>query len=126
MKIKMAAELAASHIIDFIGFLAPQVGLEQSRLIQPLARIHIDFATNAGKSKGYATSHLAPTTSSEIAKIARIGISAVQKQYIFGSSLTIRRGPPRDSLPQSSSTIPPGPLTATLRLSSTATPAVWK
>jgi hypothetical protein len=27
-KIKMAADLAASHLIDFIGFLAPQVGLE--------------------------------------------------------------------------------------------------
>ena len=26
-KIKMAADLAASHLADFIGFLAPQVGL---------------------------------------------------------------------------------------------------
>jgi hypothetical protein len=63
--------------------LAPQVGLEQSRLIQPLARIHIDFVTNIGKSKGYVTSPLPLTTSSEIAKIARMGIPAVQKQYIF-------------------------------------------
>ena len=31
-KIKMAADLAASHIIDFIGFLAPQVGLEPTTL----------------------------------------------------------------------------------------------
>jgi hypothetical protein len=29
-KIKMAADLAASHLIDFIVFLAPQVGLESS------------------------------------------------------------------------------------------------
>jgi hypothetical protein len=26
----MAANLAASHLIDFIGFLAPQVGLEST------------------------------------------------------------------------------------------------
>ncbi len=31
-KIKMAADLAASHLIDFIGFLAPQVGLEPTTL----------------------------------------------------------------------------------------------
>jgi hypothetical protein len=31
-KIKMAADLAASHIIDFIAFLAPQVGLEPTTL----------------------------------------------------------------------------------------------
>jgi len=29
-KIKMAADLAASHLTDFIVFLAPQVGLESS------------------------------------------------------------------------------------------------
>jgi hypothetical protein len=29
-KIKMAADLAASHLIDFIVFLAPQVGLEST------------------------------------------------------------------------------------------------
>jgi hypothetical protein len=29
-KIKMAADLAASHLADFIGFLAPQVVLESS------------------------------------------------------------------------------------------------
>ena len=28
----MAADLAASHLIDFIGFLAPQVGLEPTTL----------------------------------------------------------------------------------------------
>ena len=28
----MAANLAASHLIDFIGFLAPQVGLEPTTL----------------------------------------------------------------------------------------------
>jgi hypothetical protein len=33
--------------------LAPQVGLEPSRLIQPLARIHQHFATNTGKIKGW-------------------------------------------------------------------------
>ena len=31
-KIKMAADLAASHLADFIGFLAPQVGLEPTTL----------------------------------------------------------------------------------------------
>ena len=31
-KIKMAADLAASHTIDFIGVLAPQVGLEPTTL----------------------------------------------------------------------------------------------
>ena len=31
-KIKMAADLAAAHPIDFIGFLAPQVGLEPTTL----------------------------------------------------------------------------------------------
>jgi hypothetical protein len=31
-KIKMAANLAASHLADFIGFLAPQVGLEPTTL----------------------------------------------------------------------------------------------
>ncbi len=68
--------------------LAPQVGLEPSRLIQPLAQIHIDFVTNIGKSKGYVTSSLQPTTSSEIAKIARIGSPAVQKQYIFRPTIS--------------------------------------
>jgi hypothetical protein len=29
-KIKMAANLAASHLADFIGFFAPQVGLEST------------------------------------------------------------------------------------------------
>jgi len=29
-KIKMAVDLTASHLIDFIAFLAPQVGLESS------------------------------------------------------------------------------------------------
>lgn len=28
----MAADLAASHLTDFIGFLAPQVGLEPTTL----------------------------------------------------------------------------------------------
>ncbi len=28
----MAADLAASHLADFIGFLAPQVGLEPTTL----------------------------------------------------------------------------------------------
>jgi hypothetical protein len=68
--------------IDF----APQVGLEQSRLFQPLSQIHIDFVTNIGKSKGFVTSPLQLTTSSEIAKIARIGKPAVQKQHIFRPS----------------------------------------
>ncbi len=31
-KIKMAVDLAASHLADFIGFLAPQVGLEPTTL----------------------------------------------------------------------------------------------
>ena len=31
-KIKMAADLAASHLADFIGLLAPQVGLEPTTL----------------------------------------------------------------------------------------------
>ena len=31
-KIKMAADLAASHVIDFKVFLAPQVGLEPTTL----------------------------------------------------------------------------------------------
>ena len=31
-KIKMAADLAASHLVDFIVFLAPQVGLEPTTL----------------------------------------------------------------------------------------------
>ena len=31
-KIKMAAVLAASHLVDFIVFLAPQVGLEPTTL----------------------------------------------------------------------------------------------
>jgi hypothetical protein len=31
-KIKMAADLAASHLIDFIDYLAPQVGLEPTTL----------------------------------------------------------------------------------------------
>jgi len=31
-KLKMAADLAASHLADFIGFLAPQVGLEPTTL----------------------------------------------------------------------------------------------
>jgi hypothetical protein len=63
--------------------LAPQVGLEQSRHIQPLARIHYHFATSTGKINSYSDSPMALITSSEIAKIARIGIPAVQKQYIF-------------------------------------------
>lgn len=65
-----------------------RVGLEQSRLIQPLAQIHIDFVTNIGKSKGYVTSPLPLTTSSEIAKIARIGSLEAQKQYIFWNWLS--------------------------------------
>ena len=68
--------------------MAPQVGLEQSRLIQPLAQIHIDFVTNIGKSKGYITSPLPLTGSSEIAKIARMGSRAVQKQYIFRPAIS--------------------------------------
>ena len=28
----MAADLAAAHLVDFIGFLAPQVGLEPTTL----------------------------------------------------------------------------------------------
>ena len=31
-QIKMAADLAASYIVDFIVFLAPQVGLEPTTL----------------------------------------------------------------------------------------------
>jgi hypothetical protein len=47
-------------------------------------RIHHHFATSTGKYKNFNGSPLAPTTSSEIAEIARIGNSAVQKRYIFG------------------------------------------
>jgi hypothetical protein len=65
--------------------LAPQVGLEQSRLIQTLARIHHHFATNTEKINWGSGSSLALTTSSEIAKTARIDISAVQKRYILCS-----------------------------------------
>lgn len=65
--------------------LAPQVGLEQSRLIQPLARTHHHFATSTGKINSCGSSPSALITSSEIAKIARIGISAVQKRYILCS-----------------------------------------
>jgi hypothetical protein len=63
--------------------LAPQVGLGQPGVIQSLAQIHNDFATNTEKNKNCSESPIALITSSEIAGIARIGIPAVQKQYIF-------------------------------------------
>ena len=64
-----------------------QVELEQSRLMQPLARIHYYFATSTGKINSCSGSPVALITSSEIAKIARIGIPAVQKQYILRVSI---------------------------------------
>lgn len=76
---------------DLEDCLAPQVGLEQPRLIQLLARIHHHFAASTGKINSCSGAPMALITSSEIAKIARIGISAVQKQYIFRLWLVILR-----------------------------------
>ena len=43
----MAANLAASHLADFIGFLAPQVGLEPTTL-----RLTAECATPAPATTG--------------------------------------------------------------------------
>ncbi len=66
-----------------LGAQVPKAGLEHSPAIQTTTRIHHDFATGTGKINSCSDSPMALITSSEIAKIARFGISAVQKQYIF-------------------------------------------
>jgi hypothetical protein len=67
--------------IKYVGL--DYVGLEPSHLIPLLARIQHHFATSSEEINSCSGSPIVLITSSEIAKTALIGTSAVQRQYIF-------------------------------------------